>query len=128
MIFLTTKGVSIHISTSYVRTELLDIVPTHIFSYTIRIENLSNYPIQLLSRYWEIIEANGQIRHVEGEGVIGEQPFLYPGEFFEYTSGVDINSDFAKMGGHYLMENKFNNSYFQVVIPTFHLNNPIRLN
>lgn len=91
------------------------------FAYHISIENLSDYTVQLISRYWKIFDAKGDYREVSGEGVVGEQPIIEPGKVHQYTSGCNLNSEFGFMEGHYNMIRSLDNSSFQVEIPRFNL-------
>jgi ApaG protein len=74
-----------------------------VFAYTIRIRNGGQVPARLLARHWVITDANGKVQEVDGEGVVGEQPWLQPGERFEYTSGAVLETDLGTMQGHYAM-------------------------
>lgn len=123
-----TEGVSITVKSTYKGVESMGNQSYFAFAYKIMIKNLSNHPIQLVSRFWEIVEANGIVKYVEGEGVVGKQPLLYPNEEFEYISGVLLESEMGKMSGHYIMENKYNKERFEVYIPTFHLVAPLKMN
>ena len=71
------------------------------FAYHIRIHNQGELPAQLLSRHWLITDGNGKVQEVVGEGVVGEQPWLRPGEGFEYTSGAVLETDIGTMRGSY---------------------------
>lgn len=73
------------------------------FAYTVRISNQGRDPAQLRRRHWIITDATGEIREVEGEGVVGVQPFLHPGESFEYTSGCVLETPHGSMHGSYIM-------------------------
>ena len=73
----------------------------YVFAYTIRIHNRGRLPAQLLDRHWLITDGNGKVQEVEGEGVVGEQPWLRPGEGFEYTSGAVLETDIGTMRGSY---------------------------
>ncbi len=77
----------------------------YVFSYTISIENHGKVGATLLNRHWLITDANGKVQEVTGEGVIGKQPFIKPGETFRYTSGAVVDTPVAVMQGQYLMEN-----------------------
>jgi ApaG protein len=72
-----------------------------VFAYTIRINNVGQVPARLLSRHWLITDANGKVQEVRGEGVVGEQPWLRPGEHFEYTSGAVLETPLGTMRGSY---------------------------
>lgn len=71
------------------------------FAYTIQIRNLGALPARLLKRHWVITDANGKVQEVRGEGVVGEQPWLRPGEDFEYTSGAVLETNVGTMRGSY---------------------------
>jgi len=72
-----------------------------VFAYTIHIRNDGKVPARLLGRHWLITDGNGNVREVVGEGVVGEQPWLRPGEGFEYTSGAVLETDIGTMRGSY---------------------------
>ena len=72
-----------------------------VFAYTIQIRNQGKQPARLLGRHWLITDGNGKVQEVEGEGVVGEQPWLRPGEGFEYTSGAVLETDIGTMRGSY---------------------------
>jgi ApaG protein len=74
-----------------------------VFTYTIRIRNSGKLPARLLGRHWIITDANGEVEEVRGEGVVGEQPWLRPGEQFEYTSGAVLKTSVGQMRGSYEM-------------------------
>lgn len=73
------------------------------FAYTIRIHNRGAVAARLIARHWQITDGNGRVEHVDGEGVIGEQPRLRPGEDYQYTSGVMLDTEHGQMQGHYDM-------------------------
>ena len=73
------------------------------FTYTVEIANTGTQPAQLKSRHWVITDANGRIEEVRGEGVVGKQPKLNPGERFEYTSWAMLRTPFGSMRGSYFM-------------------------
>ncbi len=97
------------------------------FAYKVRIENNSAETVQLLSRRWQIFDSNNISRKVEGEGVVGEQPVLNPGDAHEYVSWCNLKTEMGKMEGSYLMQKK-DNRRFRVRIPEFHLIAAYRLN
>ncbi|MGB3392238.1 MAG: Co2+/Mg2+ efflux protein ApaG [Stenotrophomonas sp.] len=74
------------------------------FAYSIRILNRGTVPARLLRRYWVITDGNGRTEYVDGDGVVGEQPRLRPGEEFRYTSGVMLGTEHGTMEGHYDMQ------------------------
>lgn len=94
-----------------------------VFAYTITITNVGSLPAKLLSRHWLITDSNGKNQEVRGEGVIGKQPYLKPGESFRYTSGAMIETDVGVMEGKYLMMAD-NGDNFKAPIPKFTLSVP----
>ena len=93
------------------------------FAYTITISNASDLPVQLLSRHWIITDADNDVQEVRGEGVVGEQPVLTPGDAFKYTSGTPLATPSGMMMGAYEMETQDGN-YFDVAVPAFSLDSP----
>ena len=91
-----------------------------VFSYTVTIHNSGSFPARLLSRHWIITDGDGQVQEVKGEGVIGEQPHLQPGEGFKYTSGTFMNTPFGTMRGSYQMISD-SGEKFNAEIPSFQL-------
>jgi ApaG protein len=99
-----------------------------LFSYGIEIENRNDFPIQLLRRTWHILDSSTRKREVEGEGVIGQQPIINPGENYRYRSNCDFSTDTGKMHGMYQMKNLETGTLFDVEIPAFTLMVPHKLN
>jgi ApaG protein len=89
------------------------------FAYRITIANQSEYTVKLLRRHWYITDSVHGTSEVEGEGVVGQQPVLEPGETHQYVSGCAIKSDIGKMYGTYLMERSIDGQFFEVKIPEF---------
>lgn len=128
MITQVTDGVKVSVETTY-QPDYSSPVQSHfVFTYRIRIENNSNYTVQLLRRHWKIYDAQAAVREVEGEGVVGQQPTLEPGEFHEYVSGCNLKTEMGKMKGTYLMERVVDGSKFRVTIPEFVMIVPYKLN
>ena len=94
-----------------------------VWAYQVTIDNQGNEKVQLKNRYWKIIDSNGSEQEVKGEGVVGEQPILNPGEKFEYTSGTPLSTPSGFMGGYYEMETK-EGKKFEAIIPQFSLDSP----
>ena len=92
----------------------------YVFAYTIRIRNLGRLPAQLLDRHWLITDGNGKVEEVRGEGVVGEQPRLEPGEAFTYTSGAVLETAVGSMQGSYHMSGD-DGTEFDAPIPPFTL-------
>ena len=95
----------------------------YVWAYQVKIENDGIEPVQLLNRHWQISDARGQLQEVKGEGVVGEQPMLKPGEVFEYTSGTPLATPSGIMFGSYEMETK-TGERFSIKIPAFSLDSP----
>jgi len=95
----------------------------YVFSYTVTIKNNGSAPAKLLTRHWIITDGDGHTQEVKGDGVIGEQPHLQPGEGFQYTSGTFMNTPFGTMHGSYQMVSDKGET-FDATIPTFQLSVP----
>ena len=98
-------------------------VPVFFFAYWITIKNQGTAPAQLLNRYWQITDADGRVHEVRGEGVVGEQPLITPGQSFEYNSFCPLPTEFGFMLGYYEMKRE-DKTTFQIKIPQFHLAAP----
>jgi ApaG protein len=123
-----THGIKISVETQF-HTEHSNAENRHyLFLYNITIENKSDFAVQLVSRHWDIFDSCSEISKVDGDGVVGEQPVLEPGEIFEYESACSLTTDIGKMSGTYLMERKIDKARFYVTIPEFELVVPQRLN
>ncbi|QGW29297.1 Co2+/Mg2+ efflux protein ApaG [Phnomibacter ginsenosidimutans] len=125
---LITQGVEITVETYY-QPDFSN--PTHneyMFAYRITLENHNPFPVQLLRRHWDIFDSNGEYREVDGDGVVGQQPVLNPGEVFRYVSGCNLQSDMGKMWGHYEMINLLSQQSFEVEIPAFDMLAPFKGN
>jgi len=95
----------------------------YFWSYTIVITNAGPETVQLKTRHWIITDASGRKEEVRGEGVVGEQPVLAPGERFEYTSGVPLPTASGFMTGRYQMVSE-SGERFEIDVPTFSLDSP----
>ena len=93
----------------------------YVFTYKVRIENKSNQTVQLLRRRWEIYDATESRKIVEGDGVVGQQPILEPGEFHTYVSGCNLKSGIGKMRGSFTLEKLMDGKLLEIVIPEFQL-------
>lgn len=128
MVTAITQGVKISVDTVY-QEEYSNPEKEHfMFAYQITIENLSDYAIQLMRRQWFIFDSNGTQKEVEGEGVVGLQPTIEPGESHSYVSGCNLTTDMGSMSGTYLMHRIADGTDFSVDIPEFNLIVPYRLN
>ncbi|KAA5540167.1 Co2+/Mg2+ efflux protein ApaG [Adhaeribacter rhizoryzae] len=124
----TTQGVKVTVTTNYLPDYSSPGQQHYVFAYKINIQNNSEFTVKLLRRHWYIHDSNGVVREVEGEGVVGQQPVLEPGEAHEYVSGCNLKSGIGKMRGTYLMERLVDGKQFNVVIPEFVLIVPYKLN
>jgi ApaG protein len=95
----------------------------YVWSYTVTIENRSSESVQLLSRYWSIVDGQGRMQEVRGAGVVGAQPVIGPGESFQYTSGCPLETASGTMSGRYQMMSASGES-FEAEIPPFLLESP----
>jgi len=128
MTALTNSGVQISVTTKF-REDLSDIATSqYFFNYSIVIENMNEFNVQLLVRDWYIFDSLNEVQYISGSGVIGEQPTLKPGEKFQYTSGCEIFSDLGSMKGFYTFKNLSEGGLFHVYIPKFKLEYPGKLN
>ena len=100
----------------------------YFFMYKVTISNQTNKTLQLLRRHWHIYDANGNIQTIKGEGVIGEQPVMIAGTSFQYNSFCPIKTEFGKMSGFYIFEEKGTGDLFKGIIPEFSLVVPTRIN
>jgi ApaG protein len=112
--------VRIEVATKYIVDQSEPDVGRYVFAYTITIENLGDVAARLLRRHWVITDANGKVQEVTGDGVVGEQPHLNPGESFRYSSGAVLETPVGAMQGSYHMEAD-NGTSFEAPIPPFTL-------
>ena len=115
--------IEISVETTYLSSESIPEENKYYFLYTVSIKNNSKNGAKLLSRHWIIKDGNGKTQDVKGEGVIGEQPHIEPGEEFQYTSGTMIETSLGTMKGSYQMIDDDDN-YFDALIPEFVLTVP----
>ncbi len=122
-----TQGVRVHVRSRYHEEQSYPGNRFWFFSYTVRISNESDAPVQLVSRHWIITDATGHEEHVRGPGVVGQQPLLQPGASFEYTSGCPLTTSMGTMHGTYQMRPDVGDEFDAAIAP-FTLADPLTLN
>ncbi len=115
--------IEVTVKTAYVEAQSDPQQDRYVFSYTITIANHGDRPSQLLNRHWIISDASGGVEEVRGEGVVGQQPRLLPGQAFEYTSGAILQTPVGSMHGEYEFADD-NGERFEVAIAPFSLSMP----
>lgn len=120
---MTNNNITINVKTNYLATKSEPEKGRYVFFYTITIKNAGNNSARLLSRYWKITGGNGTEQEVEGDGVIGQHPYLAPEQEFTYISAATLNTPVGMMQGHYVMIDD-DGRRFEVDIPAFTLAMP----
>ncbi len=124
-----TNGINVRVAAFYLEDQSEPDESRYVWAYRVIIENHGDHTVQLLRRTWHITDGRGRTFLVEGEGVVGEQPVLEPGEAFEYTSGTPLATPSGFMSGHYHMVLRDPPAaqearMFDVAIPAFSLDSP----
>ncbi|HEY3731829.1 MAG TPA: Co2+/Mg2+ efflux protein ApaG [Steroidobacteraceae bacterium] len=115
--------ISIDVETTYLDDQSEPREQRYVFAYTITIRNEGAVPAKLLTRHWIITDANGRVQEVRGDGVVGEQPYLKPGQGFRYSSGAVLETPVGTMQGSYQMIDD-EGAQFDAPIPAFRLAMP----
>ena len=118
-----TRAISVSVDPFYVENQSEPAENRWVFGYRVVIENQGADAVQLISRHWRIMDGLGRMVEVKGDGVVGEQPHLQPGESFEYTSGTPLATPTGIMTGTYQMQGA-DGLWFDVEIPAFSLDAP----
>lgn len=116
----TTRGIRVQVEATYLPEHSSPEESLYFFSYRIRISNLGDETVQLISRRWRITDAFGRVEVVEGPGVVGQQPVLRSGESFEYQSFCPLATPLGTMEGEYMMQAGAG-TRFEAAIAAFHL-------
>jgi ApaG protein len=116
-------SITIEVETHYMEHESYPEDERYVFAYTITIRNNGNIPAKLLTRHWVITDGHGKTQEVHGEGVVGEQPHIGPGDYFRYTSGTVLDTPIGTMEGSYQMISD-SGEHFDAPIPMFTLSQP----
>ncbi|HET6522170.1 MAG TPA: Co2+/Mg2+ efflux protein ApaG [Geminicoccaceae bacterium] len=119
-----TRSVVISVEPFYVEDQSSPEQGRYVFGYRVRIENRGGETVQLLRRHWQITDSLGRMVEVRGDGVVGEQPVLSPGESFEYISGTPLGTPSGMMVGSYQMVATTTGETFAAAIPAFSLDVP----
>lgn len=119
----TTHDITVTVVPSFLEDDSAPAKDYYFWAYSVEITNAGRRRVQLLSRHWRITDSAGQVQEVRGDGVVGEQPVLEPGESFRYTSGAPLRTASGIMLGWYRMEAE-DGEIFDVVIPPFSLDSP----
>jgi ApaG protein len=115
--------IRVDVDTSYLADQSDPKDKRYVFSYTITIRNEGNVPARLLTRHWIITDSNGKVQEVRGDGVVGEQPYLKPGQGFRYSSGAVLETPVGAMQGSYQMVSD-DGDHFDAPIAAFRLAMP----
>lgn len=121
-------GIQISVETFYQPDYSNPLNDEYMFAYRITILNNNDFPVKLLQRKWHIYDSDATRKEVEGEGVVGVQPRINPGESYQYVSGCNLSTGMGKMYGSYIMENIHTQRHFEVAIPAFEMYAPSKMN
>lgn len=119
----TTDEITVSVESFYLDDQSEPEEHHYVWAYRVRIENNGEETVQILSRHWHITDSMGNMQEVQGDGVVGEQPILAPGDFFEYTSGTPLSTPSGIMVGTYDVKSN-QGRRFAIGIPAFSLDSP----
>lgn len=119
-----TRGIKVRVSANYLPEQSQPAGGRWFWAYHIRVQNAGLMTVQLLTRRWEIVDGRGALQIVQGEGVIGEQPVIEPGQSYDYVSGCPLTTSSGAMVGSYRMLGE-DGAMFDVAIPRFELRAPV---
>ncbi|MFT4763398.1 MAG: ApaG protein [Oleispira sp.] len=128
--------VIVTVEPQYIEAQSTPAEQRYIFAYHVDIYNPSLHPVQLMTRHWSITDGNGKVEEVQGDGVVGENPIIAPGDSYQYSSGAALSTQVGSMSGHYGMrlcleaeeETVTDALLFDALIPVFTLAVPSALN
>lgn len=115
--------IDVEVETHYIEEQSLPDEERYVFAYTITIRNNGSLPAKLMNRHWVITDGDGKTQEVRGEGVVGEQPHIGPGDYFRYTSGTVLDTPVGTMQGSYQLVAD-DGKEFEAIIPVFTLSLP----
>ena len=113
----TTEGIRVHVKSQYLADQSVPQAKRYVFAYTVTIANEGAEPAQLRTRHWIITDGTGKVEEVKGPGVVGQTPYLRPGEQFEYTSGCILQTPRGQMHGSYQMVRPDGRGFDAVIAP-----------
>ena len=119
----TTHAITVTVEPFFLEEQSTPEENHYVWAYHVQIENRGGNTVQLVTRHWRITDSSGNVQDVRGEGVVGEQPVLQPGESFEYTSGTPLPTPSGFMAGTYHMENEAGER-MDIEVPAFSLDSP----
>jgi len=122
----TTSDIKVTVQPAYLNEHSEPAENRYFWAYTIQVENHGQQSVQLMNRHWHITDAFGRTHEVRGSGVVGAQPVLKPGEAFQYTSGVPLETPSGIMVGEYEMVGD-NGDKINVAVPAFSLDSPFSM-
>ena len=122
-----TSGIKVQVVSKYISEHTNPDIPRYFFAYWVTIINETETAIKLMDRHWEITNSIGKLEVVDGEGVIGKQPIIKPGEAFSYNSFCPIDTEFGMMSGHYQVKRE-DGHFMKIKIPQFQLISPFSIN
>jgi len=120
----TTRDIRVSVRAFYLADQSEPERSHFVWAYRVSIQNTGKQTVQLLKRTWRITDGQGRTQQVHGEGVVGEQPVLEPGQSFEYTSGTPLTTPSGFMRGAYHMVVPATGEVFDIAIPAFSLDSP----
>jgi ApaG protein len=120
----TTRDITVTVQPYFLEEQSVPDAGHFVWAYHVRIQNGGEQTVQLLTRHWMITDAQGHVHEVRGDGVVGKQPVLRPGETFEYASGTPLATPSGIMMGSYQMQAADTGEQFDITIPAFSLDSP----
>ncbi|WP_268036618.1 Co2+/Mg2+ efflux protein ApaG [Algoriphagus sp. PAP.12] len=121
MVTAITNGIEVSVEVTYQAEFSSPLQHHYVFTYKVTIQNKSTHTVQLLRRKWVISDAAETTKIVEGDGVVGQQPILEPGQSHSYVSGCNLKSGMGKMRGSYSMQKLFDGKNIEVTVPEFQM-------
>lgn len=119
----TTRNITVSVLPRFLEDQSKPQANQFVWAYHVRIQNDGAESVQLIARHWQITDASGRLHEVRGDGVVGKQPVLRPGDAFEYSSGAPLPTPSGIMAGSYQMVSE-SGEQFDVEIPAFSLDSP----